>query len=1110
MLITSRLFLSLLCLLRSGYLCLEKGAQKKGGDACFLTGMWVLDYATMRWNVTMPPDATDPSFKLWPSLRCYNTLVAHESRGLIIVQGGFYQDITGVGSWTQQQQQKQQQQQQPRPLRYFSLMFDASCLFCVHSPLPRLLLLRQLRLQCVPQRLRSLRSARRASVGAVVRRCGFDRGRHVSLRRVPRQQFFWDQLMVLRIGLAIVADNCYASGVGLTSAVAGTPGSFSVQTKEFVPSGIVTTNASRVIFGADATYGTGLSARFSAQLVSSASNGQLALLPTTISEVGGGLYTVSYLASVGRSYQVFVLFDGVQIPGSPFSLTLEPALQVGPAQSTAAGLGVAQVEKGGPGMLLLQAADVHGNAFRDGSFLAPSNDTIHWQSSDPVTQQLAWPTSDGANFTISVSISLGSASSASPVPFSALNWRNGSFSVAYRAPESNQFLLRVSANGQDITGSPFAVEALDSIVLPPATVAGLWAAALIVVAFCVVGSVIVHVYRREPVMRSSSPNFLQLLILGSIMMALSVLGFARENSDSACQAAHTLLSVGLVLGMAALLAKSHRVMRIFNAKQLKVQTNLSDASLLLPVAAVTAAMLFINLLWIGIDPQRSEARASSSHPNVLSFQTCASHNGLHWVAAILCFCGLLLLYGVRIAVATSAVPDRFNESKMIAASVYNVFFCSIIVVPLTFFLGSSSEFMVGRLVLQSLVILWCAAFNVAALLIPKLSMVAQHRKSGSHADGPMSDMAASGAATGTRALPASTAPTSRQHKPVNSHQPHSHHPANRRTSGAAGAPPSASPPRSALPLSSHRASFGAPQPVPGGVVYEFKISSIKTDEAGASPDKSERYKSPRSEGADFDEAPGSAATSRDVHVRTGSASVNPNRAWASSSGGATHLPLPAGAASGANGSRAGSRQGSGSQKRPSASGLRSTESDSVQRISTVSTAHVAPVLLTRAELAARKQNANAARQSIEMASVASVASPSSGSVLWIPSAMPASPESVTAPGLQQPPAHARRVSSALLDDEVDSVLSRTGVESAVAPGFGPLPRSPSPPPPAALAFKPSTIPGIMGRQASLDQRRAGSDEAPVFDVAEALDRPSPTPSAPTTTRSGQRGQAYSK
>ena len=89
-------------------------------------------------------------------------------------------------------------------------------------------------------------------------------------------------------------------------------------------------------------------------------------------------------------------------------------------------------------------------------------------------------------------------------------------------------------------------------------IVGVIALSALVVAVCLLCGCAVARFRGEMVMRSSSPTFLFVLIAGSCLSALSVVFLAIEGSDQACQAFHTLLSVGLVLGMAALLAKSHR------------------------------------------------------------------------------------------------------------------------------------------------------------------------------------------------------------------------------------------------------------------------------------------------------------------------------------------------------------------------------------------------------------------------------------------------------------------------------------------------------------------------------------------------------------------------
>lgn len=78
-----------LCLfLSSGYSCEEFGASSRGGDDCFVDGMWILDFATMTWSHIPPPDSSDSNHALWPSRRAYGNAVAHHDRGLIIIQGG--------------------------------------------------------------------------------------------------------------------------------------------------------------------------------------------------------------------------------------------------------------------------------------------------------------------------------------------------------------------------------------------------------------------------------------------------------------------------------------------------------------------------------------------------------------------------------------------------------------------------------------------------------------------------------------------------------------------------------------------------------------------------------------------------------------------------------------------------------------------------------------------------------------------------------------------------------------------------------------------------------------------------------------------------------------
>ena len=615
----------------SGYSCSENGVISTGGDSCFVDSMWILEMRNMTWTEVTRAAASPSSAANWPSRRAYNVLVAHVDSGLIIVQGGWYLDLTGVAF-------------------YYNDVFAFDVFTREWIPV---------KVQGVPPQL-----AWSANADVL--------DDDVYLSGGCLNANYWSQLVVLKLGLALQAANCYASGPGLTSAVAGQRSSFTIQTREFVynetglaPSrnqggGIVSNGT--VVFGANATYGTGLTSAFSVLLVtSSTASGAVVLVTASVVEAGAGLYLVSYTAQVGRVYQMFISLDNVPVPGSPFVMTLRPdPMQVGPGYTAVSGLGAQLVEKGGIGALMLSICDSHGNGFTDSSFLLANSPR---EASDAVFSSgaegsVAFTTAANTSFVISASLGL-SVDALSALQFNLLNLHNGSMVLSYTVPSQFPgFVLAVQLNGVGVVGSPFTVQALTPLKIPNSLVVALWCLAFFVILLCGVCSVLVYWLRKEPVMRSSSPRFLQLLLLGSSMSSLTVVFLADEGRDSSCQASHTVLTTGLVLAMAALLAKSNRVMRIFNAKKLKVPSNLSDAKLLIPTLGITGVMLLLNLLWIGIDPQRSEYRPSANYPQVLQYRLCTSNDLIAWVAIMLSFCGVGLLYGVKIAIGVSKLPEQ--------------------------------------------------------------------------------------------------------------------------------------------------------------------------------------------------------------------------------------------------------------------------------------------------------------------------------------------------------------------------------------------------------------------------------------------------------------------
>ena len=599
-----------------GYSCDELGSQAAGGQDCYLNSMWKLDLTTMLWSSIDPPAADSPFAQYWPSKRAYHVMVATSDK--IYIQGGAYQDRSTV-------------------FYYYSdtFVFD-------------------IQLETfVPIKIGGIPPPIMWSAQAVLY------GSDIILHGGCAGDSFYSDVYALKLGVLVGADNCEASGDGLHTAVAGEQATFSIQTREYIKSG------NETAFGAVIDYGTGL--LVSCQLVRADSQGDVVLIQADVEEIGGGAYQLTYVANFGTQYRSYVYVGSVQIPGSPFTMSLQPQSSPSASRTTADGLGIALAKKGGEGAVQVHLKDQFGNAI--------SNSLVNITASGM--------SDNGSLSIVQLTVSNGpSANSLASIPIHVTS-SNGSVVVSYSVPEDKEtYVLSIQLNNQAIAGSPFTVTALDPIHLPHATVVAFLVLSAFNIAICFFAGAIVRDNHLQPIMRASSPNFLYVLILGSIMSSLSVIALVLEGRDDACQAYHSLLSIGVVVMMSSLLAKAYRVAKIFNARALMVSKNLKDIHLMVPTMAAVAVILIVNMLWIGLDPVKSQARPASNYPDVLTFQSCGSVHGLSFMIAIFVYVGVILLYGVYLAVQTSHVPDEFNESRIIAAAVYNIFFCAIIIVPL--------------------------------------------------------------------------------------------------------------------------------------------------------------------------------------------------------------------------------------------------------------------------------------------------------------------------------------------------------------------------------------------------------------------------------------------
>ena len=198
------------------------------------------------------------------------------------------------------------------------------------------------------------------------------------------------------------------------------------------------------------------------------------------------------------------------------------------------------------------------------------------------------------------------------------------------------------------------------------------------IALCGLTSVFIWYFRRRTAIRSSSPVFLFVMVLGLAMLFLSGIFFSYANpTDESCGAAFWLLDLGFYLTFAPLFAKSWRIYKIFMRTQMSV-LKITDAMLLGRLGAGLVLELVLLALVHALDPVMARTQEVTAYPRNQLVSYC-SPEAPALVAAMGALKGVLLVFGTIMSFTTRGVSDNFNESRPIAFSIYNTTFTTLIV-----------------------------------------------------------------------------------------------------------------------------------------------------------------------------------------------------------------------------------------------------------------------------------------------------------------------------------------------------------------------------------------------------------------------------------------------
>ena len=253
-------------------------------------------------------------------------------------------------------------------------------------------------------------------------------------------------------------------------------------------------------------------------------------------------------------------------------------------------------------------------------------------------------------------------------------------------------------------------------------------------AVCAVLAAFIVRYHHHPVVRSASPLFLQLSLLGLAVLFGAGYLLVAHVSTASCAAFSWLVNVGLMMTFAPLFAKTWRIYRIFGRKKLTVVA-ISNRKLLLMVGGILAVEVLLMAVWQGVgnlQPVVNDVQSSTTTVSVVAaiasrfevneYVQCGVPDGpAKTMFIVVCVeKGLLFVWGALMAFTTRKVSSTFNEAQGITLALYNTCFTIGIIAPIILVIQATGDVLD---LLLAFALLWIASFTTAILFGPKLITV---------------------------------------------------------------------------------------------------------------------------------------------------------------------------------------------------------------------------------------------------------------------------------------------------------------------------------------------------------------------------------------------------